>query len=195
MEASACRQAARSWRLDAERSRLAQRYVSLAEKIARARCRWGLEDLDDTRSDALWGLILAAHGFQPERGSFTNYAALRIEYAIRRGRQIRSGLPRSVWEGGDHPTPVSLNTPVWDGGPQVLELLPSSPDADDDLLADLLRSLPARECLVLRLRYYHDLTQSDIAVIIGRSQMQVSRIERAALARLREFVVDHPPAR
>jgi RNA polymerase sigma factor (sigma-70 family) len=152
-----------------------------------------LDDLDDTRSDALWGLILAARGFQPDRGSFANYAALRIEYAIRRGRQIRSGLPRSEWKGGDHPTPVSLNTPVGDGGPQVLDLLPSPPEADKELLTDLLRWLPARECLVLRLRYYHDLTQSDVAIIIGLSQMQVSRIERAALAQLREFVVENPP--
>lgn len=197
MEASVFRHAARSWRLDAERSHLAQRYVGLAEKIARARCRWGLEDLDDTRSDALWGLTLAARAFQPDRGSFTTYAALRIEYAIRRGRQTRSGLPRSVWESEDHPTPVSLNAPVCDGGPPILDLLSSPADCDEDFLADLLRWLPARECLVLRLRYYHDLKQSEVAVIIGSSQMQVSRIERAALAKLRELVVDHPgdPAR
>jgi DNA-directed RNA polymerase sigma subunit (sigma70/sigma32) len=193
MEGSTYRQAACTWRLDAERSRLAEGYVGLAEKIARARCRWGLEDLDDTRSDALWGLILATRSFQPDRGSFMTYATLRIEYAIRRGRQIRSGVPRSMWEGGDRLTPpVSLNAPMWEGGPQVLDLLPSPPDADEDLLADLLRQLPARECLVLRLRYFHDLTQSGVAAIIGCSQMQVSRIERAGLAKLREFVGDHP---
>jgi DNA-directed RNA polymerase specialized sigma subunit len=192
MEASTYRQTARRWRLDAERSCLVQRYVGLAEKIARCRCRWGTDDLDDTRSDALWGLILAARGFQPDRGSFRTYATLQIEYAIRRGRQIRSGLPPSVWKGGEHPTPVSLNTPVWDGGPQILDLLPSPHDPNRDLLADLLRRLPARECLVLRLRYYHDLRQSDVAVIIGCSQMHVSRIERAGLAKLREFVGDYP---
>src|SRR5262245_42905251 len=175
MEACSYRDAARGWELDADRARLVQRHVGLAEKIARARCRWGLEDPDDTRSDALWGLILAARGFQPDRGSFTNYAALRIEYAIRRGRQIRTGLPRSVWERRDHLTVVSLDTPIREGGPQLLDVLPSAPDADEDLLADLLRRLPALECLVLRLRYYHDRTQSEVAATIGRSQMQVSR--------------------
>jgi len=37
---------------------------------------------------------------------------------------------------------------------------------------------------VLRLRFREDLTQTEIARRIGCSQMQVSRIQRAALAQL-----------
>ena len=84
----------------------------------------------------------------------------------------------------------SLNVPVGDGGEELLDLLPAPHDAEENLLADALRRLPARECLVLRLRYYHGLTQCDVAEIIGRGQMQVSRIERAALAKLRDFASD-----
>jgi RNA polymerase sporulation-specific sigma factor len=65
-------------------------------------------------------------------------------------------------------------------------MLASPADAEEKWLADALRRLPARECLVLKLRYYHGLPQSDVAPIIRRSQMQVSRIERAALAHLRD---------
>src|SRR5215813_10486056 len=145
METCACRHTARDWELDTERSRLVQSHIGFAEKIARARCRWGLEDPDDTRSDALWGLTLAARAFQPDRGSFTNYAALRIEYAIRRGRQIRSGLPRSAWERGDRLALLSLDTPISEGGPLLLDVLTGPPDADESLLADLLRRLSALE--------------------------------------------------
>ena len=78
--------------LDAERRRLVEKHIRLAEKIARNHYKWGSEDPDETRSDAFWGLTLAGVGFRPDRGSFTSYAALRIEYAIRRGRQVRSGI-------------------------------------------------------------------------------------------------------
>jgi DNA-directed RNA polymerase specialized sigma subunit len=175
-------------RLDAERYRLVEQHVWLAERIARRRCRWGLEDPDDTRSDALWGLTLAGRAFEPGRGGFGTYAALRVEYAIRRGRQVRSGLSRSVWERGGAPRPVSLNVPVQEGGGEILDALPSV-DADWTWwLRDAIRRLPARERLVVGLRYDRGLTQSEIATVIGCSQMHVSRIERAALAKLREWL-------
>jgi RNA polymerase sigma factor (sigma-70 family) len=176
--------------LDAERRRLVERHIRLAEKIALHHCRWGHEDPDDTRSDAFWGLTLAGAGFRPDRGSFTSYAALRIDYAIRRGRQVRSGIPRSAWEQGDRTAPISLNAPVRNGSAELIDLLRGQSESEEDWLTDALRRLPARQCLVLRLRYYGGLTQSEIAAIIGRSQMQVSRIERAALAALRDSVAD-----
>jgi RNA polymerase sigma factor (sigma-70 family) len=149
-----------------------------------------LDDPDDTRSDALWGLLLAGRAFQPDRGSFASYATLRIEGAIRRGRQLRSGVPRSRWERGDRAAVVSLNVPIGENGEELLDVLPAPSDAEENLLADALRRLPARECLILRLRYYHGLSQSNIATIVGRSQMQVSRIEQAALAQLCDFASD-----
>jgi len=49
-----------------------------------------------------------------------------------------------------------------------------------------MRRLPAREREIVRLRFEHDLTQSEIAARIGVSQMHVSRLLRSALAVLRE---------
>jgi RNA polymerase sigma-B factor len=54
------------------------------------------------------------------------------------------------------------------------------------MLRDLTRSLTVRECQVVRLRFDEDLTQAAIGERIGVSQMQVSRLLRQALARLRE---------
>ena len=51
----------------------------------------------------------------------------------------------------------------------------------------LLRHLGEKERLVIQLRYYHSLTQQRVAELIGVSQVQVSRIEKKALERLRTF--------
>lgn len=55
------------------------------------------------------------------------------------------------------------------------------------LLAGLLPTLTGRERMILRLRFVEELPQSQIAERIGCSQMQVSRLLRATLARMREI--------
>lgn len=57
-------------------------------------------------------------------------------------------------------------------------------------LADGLARLPARERMILHLRFEEDLTQSTIAERIGISQMHVSRLIRRALKALREAADD-----
>ncbi len=52
-------------------------------------------------------------------------------------------------------------------------------------LATLLEAIGPRDREVLRLRFEEDMTQAEIGVIVGVSQMQVSRIIRQAIARLR----------
>jgi RNA polymerase sigma-B factor len=52
-------------------------------------------------------------------------------------------------------------------------------------LATLLERLPKRERRILCLRYGAELTQSEVGALVGVSQMQVSRLERSALAALR----------
>jgi RNA polymerase sigma-B factor len=54
------------------------------------------------------------------------------------------------------------------------------------VLNNLLRCLTHRERLVVVLRFENDMTQSQIAERVGISQMQVSRILRTSLERLRE---------
>ena len=51
-------------------------------------------------------------------------------------------------------------------------------------LAPLLASLTPREQRILRLRFEHDLTQSEIGALLGVSQMHVSRTLRRTIARL-----------
>ena len=56
---------------------------------------------------------------------------------------------------------------------------------DRALLETLMRAVTPREREILHLRFVEDLTQSEIGERVGVSQMQVSRILRTALIRLR----------
>lgn len=58
------------------------------------------------------------------------------------------------------------------------------------VLDEMLTNLSPRERTILRLRFDEDMTQAEIGAMVGVSQMQISRIIRQALQRLRE-VSDH----
>ena len=57
-------------------------------------------------------------------------------------------------------------------------------------LRPLLAALPARERRILTLRFFHGMTQSQIAEEVGISQMHVSRLLAASLATLRAGLAD-----
>lgn len=55
-------------------------------------------------------------------------------------------------------------------------------------LMEALEHLDAKERQIIILRYFQDRTQSDVAKCIGISQVQVSRIEKRVLSRMREVL-------
>jgi RNA polymerase sigma-B factor len=61
-----------------------------------------------------------------------------------------------------------------------------------DALRGTLSALPARERLILRLRFERDMTQAEIAGCVGISQMHVSRLLRRSLNRLSTVRVAAP---
>lgn len=76
---------------------------------------------------------------------------------------------------------LTLESALGDGGmeEQVVERL---------VLRQALLRLPEQERQVLLLRYYKSLTQSAAARVLGVSQVQVSRLERRAVERLRGLI-------
>ena len=52
-------------------------------------------------------------------------------------------------------------------------------------------ALPERERKVILLRFYKNLTQDRVSRVLGVSQVQVSRIERRAIGRLRQALSEH----
>ena len=58
-------------------------------------------------------------------------------------------------------------------------------------LNQAINRLPEREVLVIRLRYFHGLTQERTARVLQVSQVQVSRIEKKALEHLRQLLAEN----
>lgn len=55
-------------------------------------------------------------------------------------------------------------------------------------LRQAIDKLPEREAIVIRLRYFHGLTQERVSKVLDVSQVQVSRIEKKALILLKELL-------
>ena len=55
-------------------------------------------------------------------------------------------------------------------------------------LNQAIEKLPERENMVIKLRYFHGLTQQRVAKVLDVSQVQGSRIEKKALGHLRELL-------
>jgi RNA polymerase sigma-B factor len=139
--------------------------------------------------------------------------ALRVEEARQR-LTTKTGRPPSVPElaeylelsiedvlqaletAGAHHT-ASLDSPRDDGEEESGTLADAFGETDERFelvdakvtIAAAARHLGPRERRVLLLRFVEDLTQSQIASLIGVSQMQVSRILRRALEQLRELTL------
>lgn len=73
----------------------------------------------------------------------------------------------------------------------ILETLGTNKDEANSItnkivINKLIQSLNPRERQIILLRYYKDRTQTDVAKILGISQVQVSRIERKILNYMKE---------
>ena len=58
------------------------------------------------------------------------------------------------------------------------------------MVEQLLEALPEREREIVRLRFYEEMSQVDIAEVVGVSQMHVSRLLRRAFEQLKEAYGD-----
>lgn len=96
-------------------------------------------------------------------------------------------------------TSRSIDTPAVDSGASLLESLPGDSSGLEEaevrlLLEDAIFKLPERQRLIMRLRFEEDMTQSEIADIVGISQMHVSRLLAKALEAMREHLVSEEEA-
>jgi RNA polymerase sporulation-specific sigma factor len=94
--------------------------------------------------------------------------------------QAATEMPSSLTDAGGAPE-LSLANRASDGWTEdsVIERL---------ALRDALLSLPELERQVIALRYYRGMTQSDAARVLKTTQVQVSRMERRAMKRLKAIM-------
>ncbi len=127
------------------------------------------------------GELSQSHGRSPTVSELATHLGLAEE-------EVLEGL-----ESGNAYSTLSLDTPETDDteAPPVADFLGAE---DDDLeeveyresLKPLLEQLPAREKKILLLRFFGNMTQSQIADEVGVSQMHVSRLLSRTLTQLRK---------
>lgn len=90
--------------------------------------------------------------------------------------------------------PISLYEPVYNDNGDALYLMDQLADTSDGdenwiesiLLREAMDQLSERERKIIQMRFYRNKTQMEIASEIGISQAQVSRLEKAALEKMKE---------
>lgn len=91
--------------------------------------------------------------------------------------------------------PVSLYEPVFSDGGDTIYVMDQVGDKNDDsnwldeiALKEAIRDLNNREKRILSLRFFQGKTQMEVASEIGISQAQVSRLEKAALDKIKKDI-------
>lgn len=174
---------------------LIERNLRLVVYIARKFENTGIH-IEDLVSIGTIGLIKAVNTFDPSKKiKLATYASRCIENEIlmylRRNNKLRSE--------------VSFDEPLnvdWDGNELLLsDVLGTESDTiyrnledevDRELLYDALDKLSERERKIMQLRFGlgtgQEMTQKDVADLLGISQSYISRLEKRILKRLqREF--------
>ena len=90
----------------------------------------------------------------------------------------------------------SLHKPIYQNDGQEIQLMDKLPEKEQEedkilnhmLLSQLLDSLDKEERRLIYLRYFAEQTQTQVGEELGISQVQVSRLEKKILKRLRERI-------
>jgi RNA polymerase sigma-B factor len=86
----------------------------------------------------------------------------------------------------------SLDAPAGDGDVTPMDLIGTNHDPGSDwawhAVAAAFDIMGERERQILQMRFYEDMTQSEIAGILGISQMHVSRLLNRALGKLQAII-------
>jgi len=89
-------------------------------------------------------------------------------------------------------TPASIHETVFENDGDPIYLMDQIADEENTewfdkiALHEVLNQLPERERLIVYLRFFRDKTQSDVAKVLGISQVQVSRLEKRILKVIRQ---------
>lgn len=155
--------------------RLYRDYTPLAKSVASRMVHLHDIPFDQALDDAYWGLFLAARRADPSR-PFGPYARKCIWGSIVQGVRDRCGTRMKDIDLEF----VQIPDDLCDPSPSPHEAL----EADD--LWRMVDQLPDRQAASIRLNFRMDVPQTDIAEMLGVSQMQVSRYITAGKESLRE---------
>jgi RNA polymerase sigma-B factor len=181
---------------DSARERLVELHLPLVRSLARRYANRG-EGLEDLVQVGSIGLLESIDRFDPRRGTdLPSFAVPTITGVIRRHLRDRSTIvrmPRPLAEQARRPVCLSLAEGVSseiDGAMRTEDAFHASEERM--LIAAGFRALAPRERRILKLRYFAGLSQTEIAREVGLSQIQVSRLIRTSLDRMRAALEREP---
>ena len=174
------------------KSQLVEHNLRLVVYIARKFDNTGV-DADDLISIGTIGLIKAINSFKTDKNiKLATYASRCIENEIL--MYLRGTVRLKSEVSFDEP----LNTD-WEGNELLLsDILGTDSDVvykdletsvEKQLLRDALKKLPEREQKIMYMRFglagYEEMTQKDVADLLGISQSYISRLEKKIISRLK----------
>lgn len=128
-----------------------------------------------------------------------NLKKIREEHLARTGQEMRIGeIARAMGISAEHVVEilsaenaltnvVSLDNSEGSPGEREVPDERFSETAIDAMAVRMeIEKLPERQRTVMGLRYYRDMTQTEISKLLGISQVQVSRIEKQAIENIRQ---------
>ncbi len=180
------------------RQTLIEHNLRLVVYIARRFENTGI-NLEDLISIGTIGLIKAIGTFNPEKN---------IKLATYASRCIENEILMFLRKKSSHRTEVSIDEPLntdWDGNELLLSdvlgtdgnevMKPLEDDVERQLLMDAVARLDERERSIILMRFglngYEELTQKEVADLLGISQSYISRLEKRIILRLRRELIRH----
>ena len=181
---------------DGARASLIEHNLRLVVYIARRFENTGVY-IEDLVSIGTIGLIKAVNTFDVEK---------KIKLATYASRCIENEILMFLRRNGKTKGEVSFDEPLnvdWDGNELLLsDIMGTEPDhcsreiedeVDKTLLRSALSRLPDRERTIIELRYGltsdgEELTQKEVADILGISQSYISRLEKRIIGQLRKDI-------
>ena len=154
-------------------------------------------NLEDLISIGTIGLIKSIGTFDPGKS---------IKLATYASRCIENEILMFLRKKSSHRTEVSIDEPLntdWDGNELLLSdvlgtdgdevMKPIEDDVERQLLMDAVRRLDDRERTIILMRFgldgYEELTQKEVADLLGISQSYISRLEKRIILRLRRELI------
>ena len=153
--------------------------------------------VDDLVSIGTIGLIKAVNTFSPEKN---------IKLATYASRCIENEILMFLRKSSQHRNDISIDEPLnidWDGNELLLsdilgtdeDTVNSSieDDAEKAVLRETVASLPQRERIIMEMRFGmktgKEMTQKEVADMLGISQSYISRLEKKIMGRLKKEIV------
>jgi RNA polymerase sigma factor (sigma-70 family) len=162
---------------------LYRRNINLIYTVMR-RMRVKAEDWDEVFSACSFALLRAIDGWDPTKGSLSTYAYQWIVSAI-----------QDYYEKQVKTFAFSYNAPISEGEEETFEIFLSTEDTSQERVDvhAILCKLPQQEREIIKLKFFHNYKEKEIASLLGLPSSFVHSAIKRALARLRKLVLVETP--